>query len=317
MTQGNWAHAVTGCVPFPLKVSPGQADSRCVSFPTDLTDEQWALLAPLLSVPGKRGRKFGSDIREVVDGVLYITHTGCQWRCLPSEFGPWTRVWSQFRRWSRNGTWSRLLAGMHRQARARLGRADATPSMVVIDSHLARGASNGGATFHDRGGPYGATKGAKRAVAVDVTGLPLAAAVVPASTHENVTTETLLGVLQDQGQAERLELVLVDRGVTKRAATSLSKRAALEVRRVGHDKGRHTFVPLAYAWRVEVAHGHLLRSRRLARSFECTPESASGWLQVACLGAVLDALAPRRPSRVAEPTAPWLVGRRRPGATAA
>ena len=65
-----------------------------------------------------------------------------------------------------------------------------------------------------------------------------------------------------------------------------------------------SFVPLAYAWRVEVAHGHLLRSRRLARSFECTLESASGWLQVACLAAVLDALAPRHPCRVAEPKAP-------------
>ena len=282
-----------------------------MSFPTDLTDEQWALVEPLLNLSGKRGRKFGADIRAVVDGVLYIVHTGCQWRCLPSEFGPWTRVWSQFRRWSRNGVWSRLLAEVHRQAREHLSRADAAPSMVVIDTHLARGASNGGATFHDRGGPYGATKGAKRAVAVDVTGLPLAAAVLPASSHENMTTETLLGQLRAQGQAARLQLVLVDRGVTTRAARSLSRRAALEVRRVGHDKGRHESVPLAYAWRVEVAHGHLLRSRRLARSFECTLESASGWLQVACLVAVLDALAPRHPSRVAEPKAPWLVRRRR------
>ena len=65
------------------------------------------------------------------------------------------------------------------------GRAETTPSMVVIDTHLARGASNGGFTFHDRGGPYGRTKGAKRIVAVDVTGLPVGALVVPASTHEN------------------------------------------------------------------------------------------------------------------------------------
>ena len=65
------------------------------------------------------------------------------------------------------------------------GRADATPSMVFIDTHLACGASNGGFTFHDRGGPYGRTKGAKRVVTVDVTGLPVGALVVPASTHEN------------------------------------------------------------------------------------------------------------------------------------
>lgn len=74
---------------------------------------------------------------------------------------------------------------MHAAAREADGRAEPTPSMVVIDTHLARGASNGGMTFHDRGGPYGRTKGAMRIVAVDVTGLPLGALVVPASTHEN------------------------------------------------------------------------------------------------------------------------------------
>jgi hypothetical protein len=71
--------------------------------------------------------------------------------------------------------------------------------MVVIDTHLARGASNGGFTFHDRGGPYGRTKGAKRVVAVDVTGLPVAAVVVPASTHENRASELML----EPGQAGR------------------------------------------------------------------------------------------------------------------
>ncbi len=80
-------------------------------------------------------------------------------------------MWSQFRRWSRNGTWSALLAELHRKARTTLGRAAAEPAMVVIGTHLARGACNGGASSHDRGGPYGATKGAKRAVAVDVTGV--------------------------------------------------------------------------------------------------------------------------------------------------
>ncbi len=96
-----------------------------------------------------------------MDGVLYVSQDGGQWRCLPTEFGPWTRVWSQFRRWSRNGTWPRLLAALRRLVRAKAGRTEATPSMVVIDTHLARGASNGGRTFHDRGGPDGMTNGAK------------------------------------------------------------------------------------------------------------------------------------------------------------
>lgn len=135
-----------------------------MSYSTDLTDEQWALLEPVFNAPGKRGPKHAPDLRSVVDAMLYISHTGCRWRYLPESFGRWTRVWSQFRRWSRNGTWARALTVLH---------------------GAARGASNGGATFHDRGGPYGRTKGAKRIVAVDVTGLPMGALVVPASTHEN------------------------------------------------------------------------------------------------------------------------------------
>jgi putative transposase len=265
-----------------------------VPYPSDLTDDQWALLEPLLRRPGKRGPRYGPDLRLVVDAMLYVTHTGCQWRFLPAEFGPWTRVWSQFRRWSRNGTWATVLAELHRHARTEAGRVEELPSMIVIDSHLARGGSRGGVTFHDRGGPYGRTNGAKRVVAVDVTGLPLAGAVVPASTSENHCVEVLLTELHRTGQDERLELVLVDRGVSARAARRLSRKFALEVRRVGWDSpqldenGRKVFRPIAYAWRVEVAHGNLGWSRRLAKSFENTTASASGWLQLAAVRAVLD-----------------------------
>jgi putative transposase len=207
-------------------------------------------------------------------------------------------VWSQFRRWSRNGTWARLLAELHRSVRERADREEQLPSMVVMDTHLARGASHGGRTFHDRGGPYGATKGAKRAIAVDITGLPLAARALAASSHENDATAALLDDLAEHAQDKRLELVLVDKGVTQSAANKLSRSRSLEVRRVGHDKKQGTFVPLPFAWRVEVAHGRLLRQRRLARSFEDSLASASGWLQVACLVAVLDAVfAPQPPGR--------------------
>jgi transposase len=129
-----------------------------MSYSSDLTDEQWALLELVFNAPGKRGPRQALDLRRVVDAMLYISHTGCQWRFLPESFGPWTRVWSQFRRWSRNGTWARVLTVLHAAAREEDGRADATPSMVVIDTRLARAASNGASTFHDRGGPHGRTK---------------------------------------------------------------------------------------------------------------------------------------------------------------
>ena len=261
-----------------------------MSYPSDVTDAQWALLEPLLLRPGKPGRKH-EDLRGVVNGILFITRTGCPWRYLPTEYGPWTRVWSQFRRWARNGTWETVLAALHEQARLADDR-EAQPSMVTIDSALVRGSSQGGATFHDRGGPYGATLGAKRVVAVDVTGLPVGAVVVPASTPESRATELLLEHLDDLGVTGRLELVLVDRGTTARAATTLSRRFGLEVRRVFWPDKAGGFRPLPHAWRVEVAHGRIGRSRRLAKSFENTTSSAAAWLRVACVNLLLAELAP-------------------------
>ena len=165
--------------------------------------------------------------------------------------------------------------------------------MVVIDTHLARGASNGGVTFHDQGGPYDRTNGAKRIVCVDVTGPPLCVRVVPASTSEAGAVEQILDDLARAGADERLELVLVDRGTAQSAATRLSAKFNCEVRRVGWDEpprnenGAKVFRPIRHAWRVEVAHGHLVRRRRLARCFENTVTSATGWLHVAAITEVL------------------------------
>jgi putative transposase len=158
---------------------------------------------------------------------------------------------------------------------------------VVIDTHLASGSSNGGATFHDRGGPFGRTKGAKRVVAVDVTGLPVAGLVVPASMYENETSRVMLAHLDAQGITGRLELVLVDRGVTSGAAGWLGRQHGVDVGRFGWDGKQPGFRPIRHAWRVEVAHGRLGRSRRLAKSFENTTASATGWLQVACIATTL------------------------------
>src|SRR4051794_40908189 len=88
-----------------------------MSYASDLTDEQSALPEPVFNAPGERGPKHAPDLRRVVDAMPYISHAGCQWPFLPESFGPWTRVWSQFRRWSRNGTWAQALTVLHKAAR--------------------------------------------------------------------------------------------------------------------------------------------------------------------------------------------------------
>ena len=107
-------------------------------------------------------------------------------------------------------------------------------------------------------------KGAKRAIAVDVTGLPLAARVLPALVHDNEGTRMLLADMTGLGQSDRLQLVLVDRGVTEPAAKQLTRLSGVTVKRVGWDdkqldeKGKAVFRPIRHAWRVEVAHGELV-----------------------------------------------------------
>jgi len=119
---------------------------------------------------------------------------------------------------------------------------------------------------------------------------------VPASTSEASAVEQILDDLARSGADERLELVLVDRGTARSAATGLSNKFNYEVRRVGWDEpprnehGAKVFRPIRHAWRVEVAHGHLVRRRRLARCFENTVTSATGWLHVASIAEVLRAL---------------------------
>ena len=130
----------------------------------------------------------------------------------------------------------------------------------------------------------------------DVTGLPLCVRVVPASTSEASAVEQILDDLVLTGADERLELVLVDRGTARSGATRLSAKFNCEVRPVGWDepardeRGAKVFRPIRHAWRVEVAHGHLVRRRRLARCFENTVTSATGWLHVASISELLRAL---------------------------
>ncbi len=258
-----------------------------MSYPSDLTDDQWDLLEPVFNAPGKRGRKHADDLRTVVDAMLYIAQTGCQWRYLPESFGPWTRVWSQFRRWSRNGTWAQALTVLHAAARAggRAGRADALdgrhrhppgPRRVERRVHLPRprrplrphqGRQARRRRRRDR--PPGGRAGRARLHPRESGQRADAGAPDPAGRHRPARA----GPGGPRGHAA--------------AARTLGRDHDVEVRRVGWDDKQPVFRPIRHAWRVEVAHGRLGRSRRLAKSFENTTTSATGWLQVACIATTL------------------------------
>jgi transposase len=134
-------------------------------YPSDLTDAQWAKLEPLLKSPqgprhaGGRPRKY--ELRRVVDALLYVVKTGCQWRQLPDNFPPWLSVHQQFRAWRDDGTWERVSHSLREQGRKAQGR-KATPTVAIIDSQSAKTALKGGGAAMTRARRSRAASGISR-----------------------------------------------------------------------------------------------------------------------------------------------------------
>jgi putative transposase len=227
----------------------------------ELDSTGWALVVDLFDPPGREGRPATYSRREMVDAMLFIARTGCQWRYLPANYPPWEAVWQQWRRWRACGVWATAMERVAAMIRTRHGRT-ATPSMVMIDGQTVRG-GRAGPTFHEKGGRGGRTNGAKRSVVIDILGLPLARHDPARPWHAPVGDDRL----------DRY------RGLGKMTAR---KGIRLDIK--APPKGTVGFTPIAPLYRVEHAFARLKRWRRPSRCYEGTPESARAWLEVAALG---------------------------------
>jgi putative transposase len=148
-------------------------------YETDLTDEPFARIEPYRPRPTPTERP-PADPRRVVNAILYLVRTGCQWRLLPADFPPWSTVHTWYRRWRRDGTWERRNEALRRRVRRRAGR-HPSPRSSAVDSQSAKAAGQGGPSGYDAGKRV---KGRKRHIWVDSLGLLLAVLVTAADVHD-------------------------------------------------------------------------------------------------------------------------------------
>ena len=139
--KGKPACRNTGSVLKPREPSPSK--DKLQGYPSDLTDQEWAILEPLIPPAKPGGRPRSVDMRAVIDAIFYVDRTGCQWRALPHDFPPWSTVWTYFRTWRTDGTWERIHTALREQVRVKQGR-EPTPSAAIIDSQSVKTSQKGG-----------------------------------------------------------------------------------------------------------------------------------------------------------------------------
>lgn len=247
-------------------------------FETDLTDEQWTLLDPMLPRPAKTGRP-PTDRRLILNAIFYLAKSGAQWRLLPANFPPWKTVYDVFRKWTLNHTLEAINARLRAQVREKEGKR-CRPTAAILDSQTVKSDCHGGPVGYDAGKQI---KGRKRHVLVDTLGLILGVFVTPANVQEREGGQGLLKRTLEW--FTWLKLLWVDGGYSGPAFADWVKtiRPGLQVEVVKRSDDVKGFKILPRRWVVERTFGWLMRNRRLARDYEKTTTSAEGWVYIAMI----------------------------------
>jgi putative transposase len=258
-------------------------------YSTDLTDERWELLQPLLPErtwrPGGPGRP-PCDMRRIVNGILYVNKTGCQWRLVPKDFGHWSTIYGYFKRWRCEGVWARVMETL-RQWERRYLRRHPEPSAGSIDSQSIRTATQNEAIGFDGNKKI---KGRKRHILVDTLGLIIAVVVTSADTDDRLGLVELLSQYFADG-VKRLRKIWVDGAYPaewlEEWVRGLKQTHKIDLEATTNKQGKG-FQVLPWRWAVERTFAWLLNDRRHSRDYERLTANSAAMIQISMIRLLLN-----------------------------
>lgn len=228
------------------------------AYPSDVTDDEWAFVAPYLILMKEDAPQRDYPLREVFNGLRYIVRTGMQWRFMPNDLPPWHTVYQQTQRWVKAGVFEDMVRDLRMLLREIAGR-HPQPSAAIFDGRTLQSSPESG----ERAGYDGhkRRKGSKVHLAVDTLGQLLAVTVTPANEQERAQVAELAAKVQE---------------ATGDAAAAAAEQHGIRLEVVKLPSAKRGFVLLPRRWVVERSFAWMARFRRLARDYERLAETLAG-----------------------------------------
>jgi transposase len=242
------------------------------AYPSDVTDDEWTLVAPYLTLMTEDAPQPTHSLREVFNGLRWLVRAGATWRLMPHDLPPWEIVYQQTQRWLRAGVFEAIAHDLRELLRVAAGRKP-QPTAAVLDSRTLQSTPESGARAAYDGAKR--RKGSKVHLAVDTLGHLLALHVTAASEQDRAQVAELAEQVQ-AATGETVELAFVDQGYTGQSAAQQAEAHGIRLEVVKLPEAKRGFVLLPRRWVVERSFAWAARFRRLARDYERLPETLAG-----------------------------------------